>query len=304
VTAAIVTPRSPRTGRRRATRTAYVFLLPFLIVFTVSIALPLVYALVISLFKKQMVGGTSFVLFDNYARALTDPLLIEGVGRVLLFLVIQVPVMLVIAVLASLALDSGRLGGSAVVRIGLFLPYAIPAVVAALMWGYIFGGQFGLAGQVFGWFGLPAPDFLGPGLMLPSIGNIVTWSFVGYNMLIFYATLRTVPTEVYEAAAIDGAGEFRKAWSIKVPALRPALSLTVIFSIIGSLQLFNEPSILQALAPSVISTSYTPNLYSYSLAFTGGQVNYAAAVAVLVGGLTAVIAYVVQLTMAKRDRLI
>lgn len=290
--------------RRRAARTAYVFLTPFLLVFAISIALPLLYALGISLFKRQLIGGTSFVGFDNYARALTDPLLLEGLGRVLLFLAIQVPIMLLIAMLAALAIDSGRLAGSPVVRIGLFLPYAIPAVVAALMWGYIFGGQFGLAGQVFGFLGLNAPDFLGPQLMLASIGNIVTWSFVGYNMLIFYAALRTVPTEVYEAAAIDGAGEFRKAWSIKVPALRPALALTVIFSIIGSLQLFNEPSILQALRPSVITTSYTPNLYAYSLAFTGGQTNYAAAVAVIVGGLTATIAYVVQLGMARRDRVI
>lgn len=295
--------QSRRRGLRNA-RTAYLLLAPFLVVFAISIVLPLIYAIVISLFKKQLVGGTSFVLFDNYLRALSDPLLLEGIGRVLLFLVIQVPVMLTIAMLAALALDSGRMGGSRVVRIGLFLPYAIPAVVAALLWGYIFGGQFGLAGQIFGFFGAEAPDFLGPELMLASIGNIVTWSFVGYNMLIFYASLRTIPTEVYEAAAIDGAGEFRKAISIKLPALRPALLLAVIFSIIGSLQLFNEPSILQAVRPSVISTSYTPNLYAYSLAFTGQQVNYAAAIAVLVGGLTAVIAYVVQLSIARKDRLV
>lgn len=291
-------------AKARASRTAYLFLAPFLIVFAVSIVIPLIYALVISLFKKQLVGGTVFVGIDNYVRALGDTLLHDGVFRVLLFFVIQVPIMLLIAMLAALAIDSGRLGGSAVIRIGLFLPYAVPAVVAALMWGYIFGGRFGLAGQVFGFFGMQAPDFLGPGLMLGSIGNIVTWSFVGYNMLIFYAALRSIPTEIYEAAAIDGAGEWRKAWSIKIPALRPALTLALIFSVIGSLQLFNEPSILQALRPSVITTNYTPNLYAYSLAFTGGQTNYAAAIAVLLGGLTVVIAYVVQLGIARRDRLI
>jgi multiple sugar transport system permease protein len=307
VLAAAASPSARRrrpNPRARASRTAYLLLAPFLVVFAVSIVIPLGYALVIGLFKRQLVGGTVFVGLDNYARALGDTLLHDGVLRVLVFLAVQVPIMLVIALLAALAIDSGRLGGSPVVRIGLFLPYAIPAVVAALMWGYIFGGQFGLARQVFGFFGADAPDFLGPGLMLSSIGNVVTWSFVGYNMLIFYASLRSIPTEVYEAAAIDGAGEIRKAWSIKLPALRPALTLALIFSVIGSLQLFNEPSVLQALRPSVITTNYTPNLYAYSLAFSGGQTNYAAAIAVLLGGFTVVIAYVVQLVVARRDRLI
>lgn len=291
-------------AKARASRTAYLFVAPFIIVFALSIVIPLGYALVISVFKKQLIGGTSFVGLDNYGRAIGDTLLQQGVLRVLLFLAIQVPIMLIIAMGAALAIDSGRLGGSPLVRMGLFLPYAVPAVVAALMWGYIFGGQFGLAGQVFGFFGIPVPDFLGANLMLASIGNIVTWSFVGYNMLIFYASLRNIPTEVHEAASIDGAGEFRKAWSIKIPALLPALTLALIFSVIGSLQLFNEPSILQGLRPSVITTNYTPNLYAYSLAFSGGQTNYAAAIAVLLGGFTIAIAYVVQLGVARRNRLI
>lgn len=304
--ATVTRPRAGagRRSRARAGRTAYLFLLPFLAVFAATIVVPLGYAIWLSFFKNQLIGGTVFAGLDNYTRALSDQLLHEGVGRVLLFLAVQVPIMLVIALAVALAIDSGRLGGSVVVRMGLFLPYAVPAVVATLMWGYIFGGRFGLAAQVFDAVGLPAPDFLGPGLMLSSIGNVVTWSFVGYNMLIFYAALRTIPVEVHEAAAIDGAGELRKAWSIKLPALRPALALAAIFSVIGSIQLFNEPSILQALRPSVVTTNYTPNLYAYGLAFTGGQTNYAAAVAVLLGGITVVIAYAVQLGIARRNRVI
>jgi len=291
-------------AKARASVTAYLFLAPFIAVFAISVVIPLGYAIVISFFRKQMVGGTVFVGLGNYLRAFGDALLHDGVLRVLLFFFLQVPIMLAVAMFVALAIDSGRLAGSRIVRIGLFLPYAVPAVVAALMWGYIFGGQFGFAGQVFGFFGATAPDFLGPGLMLGSVGNVVTWSFVGYNMLIFYAALRAVPTEVYEAADIDGAGEWRKAFSIKLPALRPALTLALIFSVIGSLQLFNEPSILQALRPSVITTNWTPNLYAYNLAFTGSQTNYAAAIAVILGGFTVAIAYVVQLGIIRRDRLI
>jgi multiple sugar transport system permease protein len=292
------------SAKTRNTPTAFLFLAPFIVVFAISIVIPLGYALWISFFRKQMVGGTVFVGLGNYVKAFGDALLHDGVLRVLLFLVVQVPIMLGLAMFVALAIDSGRLGGSRLVRVGLFLPYAVPAVVAALMWGYIFGGQFGLAAQVFGAIGVPVPDFLGPGLMLASVGNVVTWSFVGYNMLIFYAALRAIPTDIYEAAAIDGANEWHKAWFIKLPALRPALTLAVIFSIIGSLQLFNEPSILQALRPSVVTTSWTPNLYAYNLSFTGAQTNYAAAVAMLLGGFTVAIAYVVQLGTLKRGRLL
>jgi multiple sugar transport system permease protein len=302
MTAAMTRKRT--SARAKATPTAYLFLAPFIGVFAISIVIPLGYALWISFFRKQMVGGTVFVGLGNYLRAFADTLLHDAVLRVLVFLALQVPIMLGVAMFVALAVDSGRLAGSAIVRIGLFLPYAVPAVVAALMWGYIFGSQFGLAGQVFGALGVPTPDFLGPGLMLASVGNVVTWSFVGYNMLIFYAALRAIPSDTYEAAEIDGANEWQKAWFIKLPALRPALMLAVIFSIIGSLQLFNEPSILGQLRPSVVTTSWTPNLYAYNLSFTGGQVNYAAAVAMLLGGFTVVVAYVVQLGAARRGRLI
>jgi multiple sugar transport system permease protein len=135
--------------------------------------------------------------------------------------------------------------------------------------------------------------------MISALSNVVTWEFAGYNMIILYAALRTVPAERYEAAAIDGAGAWRTAWYIKIPAVRPALLLCLIFSVIGSFQLFAEPNLLQRLAPNVISSSYTPNLYAYSLAFTSQEVNYAAAVSFLLGLVIVVVSYVV-LYLANR----
>jgi multiple sugar transport system permease protein len=114
-------------------------------------------------------------------------------------------------------------------------------------------------------------------------------------MLIFYSALRTVPEELYEAAAIDGAGAWRTIRAVKLPALRGAVVIATIFSIIGSFQLFNEPNILRTLAPNVITTYYTPNMYAYNLSFAGQQFNYSATVAIVMGVITAVIAYVVQL---------
>ncbi len=113
--------------------------------------------------------------------------------------------MLVLALGAALAIDSARLHASNFYRIVIFLPYAVPAVVAVLMWGYIYGDQFGLAGNINQLLGSEVLQPFIPQWMLLSIGNIVTWQFVGYNMLIFYSSLKTIPGELYEAASIDGA---------------------------------------------------------------------------------------------------
>ncbi|MEV0953337.1 sugar ABC transporter permease [Promicromonospora sp. NPDC050249] len=287
--------------RHRNRWTGWGFVGPFMIVFALVFLAPIVYSLYLSLFQTKLVGGTSFVGLDNYARALGDPQFWDGVGRVTLFLAVQVPVMLGISLLVALAIDSGRLYGRDFFRLTIFLPYAVPGVVAALMWGFMYGDRFGLVGNVNDLLGTSIPDPLASVLVLPAIGNIVTWEFVGYNMLIFYSALRVVPASLYEAAEIDGAGPWRVISAIKLPAIRGALVVATIFSIIGSFQLFNEPSILQALSPNYISTHYTPNLYAYSLSFSGQQYNYSATVAIIMGVLTMLVAYVVQLRGMRKE---
>ncbi len=276
------------------------FIAPFMALFLLLFLAPLGYAAYLSLFQEKLVGGTSFVGLENYVTAVKDPQLREGVVRVATFFVIQVPVMLLLALLFALALDSGLLRLSRVIRLGIFVPYAVPSVVATLMWGYLYGPDFGPFAQLSDKLSLPAPRFLTDSWMLGSLANIVTWEFVGYNMIILYAALRTIPHDLYEAAALDGAGAWRIAWSIKLPALRPALTLTLLFSVIGSFQLFNEPNLLMKIVPDVIDSSYTANLYAYTLAFTSQQINYAAAVSFLLGLLIVIISYAFLLTANRR----
>ena len=130
--------------------------------------------------------------------------------------------------------------------------------------------------------------------MLWSIANVSTWTFTGYNMIIFYAALRAIPAELYEAAAVDGAGAFRTAIHIKLPLLRPAILLCTIFSVIGSFQLFAEPRVFYDLAPQVIGKSYTPNLYVYNLAFADQRLNYAAALSFMLGLVVFIVSFVVM----------
>jgi len=278
----------------------WTFMGPFILVFALVFIAPIAYSIVISMFRDQLVGGTVFVGFDNYVQALQDPKLWQALTRVTLFLVVQVPIMLGISLLVALAIDSARLYGSNFFRIAIFMPYAVPAVVASLMWGFMYGTRFGLIGNINEAFGLSIPSPLAPEWILAAIGNIVTWEFVGYNMLIFYAALRVIPHDLYEAAEIDGAGQWRVITAIKIPAIRGALMIATIFSIIGSFQLFNEPSILESLAPNAITTYFTPNLYAYNLSFSGQQYSYAAAVAIIMGLVTMAIAYAVQLSGSRK----
>src|SRR6516165_10283343 len=294
MTAAVVGRAAVRRSRRQRW-TGWGFVAPFLIVFAVVLVAPVCYAIYLSLFRQQLIGGNSFVGLANYHLALSDPRFWQSLRRVLLFLAVQVPVMLVLALLAALALDSARLRWAAVYRLSIFLPYAVSAVVASLMWGFMYGSQFGLVARLSSVLRVGLPDPLSGSWVLVSIGNIVTWEFAGYNMLIFYAALRAVPGELYEAASIDGATALGIVRWIKLPALRPALMVAGVFSVIGSLQLFNEPNILQQLAPDAIGTNFTPNMYAYNLSFAGQEYNYSAAIAIVMGVITMVLAYAVQL---------
>ena len=282
--------------RRRA---GLAFVAPFSVLFLLVFIIPIGYSAYLSLFQNRLIGGNSFVGFDNYAKLFRDPQFWDGAIRVVSFTAVQVPIMLLSAMALALAIDSLRLYGTRFIRIAVFLPYAIPAIVATLMWGFLLGIRYGLIGSLNNALGTSFNPFT-PETTMISIGVMVTWAFTGYNMLIFYAALRAVPRELYEAAAIDGANEWRIVRSIKLPALRGSLVVTIIFSIIGTLQLFNEPKILTSLVSnSGITSYYTPNIYAYNLAFTGSQQGYAAALALVMAVFTIAIAYIVQIKGMK-----
>ncbi|WP_433445948.1 carbohydrate ABC transporter permease [Streptomyces sp. CA-142005] len=271
------------------------FIAPFGLLFTLVYIVPIVYAGYLSLFQQKLIGGNTFTGFANYTKLFHDAQFWDGVGRVFSFTLVQVPVMLILAVALALALDSRRLHGTRFMRVSIFLPYAVPAVVSTLMWGFMLGVKYGLLGSLDKALGTDLNPFT-PSTTLISIGVMVTWAFTGFNMLIFYAVLKAVPRELYEAAALDGANEFQVVLRIKLPALRQSLVIAIIFSIIGTFQIFNEPQILPSMvANSGITTHYTPNLYAYNLAFTGSQQGYAAALALVMAAITIAVAYAVQI---------
>ena len=176
-----------------------------------------------------------------YIKVAGDAKFWGGVWNLVLFGIVQVPIMLGLALLFAIVLDRGQVYAKGVFRLGFFLPYAVPSVIATIIWGYLYGPTFGPFTQMAKAFNLPPPDFLSPGAMIFSLANIVTWEYVGYNMVIYYAALKAIPSDLAEASRIDGASPWQFARLIQLPLLWPAILLTIIFSINGTLQLFNEP---------------------------------------------------------------
>ncbi len=272
----------------------YLLSLPFVALFTVFMAAPILVAVWSSLFRVRRSGlglggneGTEFVGLDNYVLALGRPEFVESFGRVLLYGMVQVPIMLGLALLFALLFDSAVTRFKPFFQLVVFLPYAVPTVVAALLWGFLY--QPGVSPLVEWLAGLGVDaQFLAPGTVLWSIANIGVWSYTGINMIIIYSALQAVPRDVYEAARLDGAGELRTALSIKIPMVAPAIFLTVLFSIIGNLQLFNEPAVIRSITSNVTAT-YTPNMSIYQATTVGGNANLGAAMAVIVGIVTLVV---------------
>jgi multiple sugar transport system permease protein len=276
------------------------FVAPFGLLYLLFYVVPIGYAIYQSLLVVEREGtfGEATEVFGGltqYALVFQNEPFWSSVGRVLTFGVVQVPVMLGLALLFALLLDSPLLRGKKFFRLAFFVPYAVPGVIAAIMWGFLFSPNLSPFQEL-----TRNVDFLGADLVLWSIANVVTWVFVGYNMLIIYSSLLAIPAEIYEAAVLDGAGQGRIAWSIKIPLVRPALILTAIFSIIGTLQLLAEPQVFRSFSSAVTST-YTPNMTIYATSSIP-NVHLAAAFSVVLALATFVLSFTfLRITRKKAE---
>ncbi|GHO88623.1 carbohydrate ABC transporter permease [Dictyobacter formicarum] len=277
-------------------RTPYLFLFPFGVLFILFFLAPIVYAIVQSTFHFQRQGlglsgpTAAFSGLNNYAAVLSDTKFYASIARMLLYGVVQVPLMLILALVLALLLDSTVVRFKAFFRLAFFVPYAVPGIIAALLWGYLYDPALSPIVKGLQTLHLPAPDFLGYNTVLWSIANIAIWAWTGYNMLIIFAALQAIPADIYESARMDGCSGLRIAWFIKIPLVAPALVLTGVFSIIGTLQLFAEPQVLSSISNN-IATSFTPVLYAYNTAFAYNNYYYAAALSVVLALVTFVFSF-------------
>ncbi|WP_327312544.1 carbohydrate ABC transporter permease [Streptomyces sp. NBC_01235] len=276
----------------------YAFLLPATTLFALFFALPIGYAVWLSFHKVHVSGlglGSGarkevWAGIENYTDALTDSELVDGALRVLGYGCIVVPLMLGLALLFALMLDSEKVRLAPFTRLAIFLPYAIPGVVAALLWGFLYLPDVSPFYYVLEKLGMPQPDLLDGGPLYLALSNIAIWGGTGFNMIVIYTSLQAIPAEVHEAAKLDGATPTQIALKIKIPMVAPSLVLTFFFSIIATLQVFNEPTTLKPLTNSV-STTWSPLMKVYRDAFGTGDIYQAAAEAVIIAIATLVLSF-------------
>lgn len=273
-------PARPAPTRRRFSAhpraTPYLFLLPTILLFAVFTCYPYVYALWLSLTRSQG-GQTLFAGLDNYVRLAQDPLFYTALWNTFVILIVQVPIMLALAVLLAVAFNSVLLKFRALWRTLYFVPIVMGLVAYGILFRALFSSEDGFVNQILGAVGIgPIPWLSDPFWAKITIVIAMTWHYTGQSAIIYLAQLQSIPTELYEAASVDGAGARQRFWHVTLPGLRPALVLTVILSTIGTLQLFDEPYVLTNGGP--VNATLTVGMYLYQNGFKYFDFGYASAI--------------------------
>lgn len=286
VTTKVDPPADTRTSaKRRQLWACAVLMAPFFVLLVVAFLIPVGTALWLSLFSADEPGlgfgpeQNVFVGLRSYVAVLGDPTFLAALGHVAVYCLIYIPVMVVAALALALLLDSGMARLRRWAQLALFLPHAVPGIIAALIWLYLYTPGISPIVTLFAKMDITL-NFFGASVVLPSIVNVALWTNLGYNMIIFYAALQAVPREVIEASVVDGAGPVRVAVWVKTPMIRASIVMVAMFTLIFSLQLFTEPMLLNQVTPS-ISTRFSPSMYIFDAAFTRNNYGLAAAGAVI-----------------------
>ncbi len=282
-----------RTTRLRPTVAPWLFLAPAIVLSAGLLFAPLVYTVVLSVQGRRVpasgigVATDVFVGFDNYLRTLTNPALLASFGRMLLLALIAVPLTMGFALLFALLLDHLASRFTRFSRISIFVPYAVPGVIAALMWGFMYLPGVSPVGEIFTAFGLPVPDTLDGASVYWAVANVCIWGAIGFNMVILYTSLRGLPQEIYDSARLDGCSEAQLALRIKLPLILPGVILTGLFTVIGALQIFSEPNMMMTLTNSITS-DWVPMMLVYRDAFVTNDLYGASATAIVITVITMV----------------
>lgn len=265
-----------------------IFIGPFLVVFIVFTIYPIIYSMVLS-FSKYRSGKIVFVGIKNYTYLFTDPYFYKALLNTFIILIIQVPIMTILALVLGCFLNSTLIKGKGLFRMFTFMPVLIDAVSYSIIFSLFFNENGGLVNNLLNVFGIGSQRWFSNGfLAMAVIMFAVTWRWTGYNSVIVLSGLQNIPEDLYEAASIDGANTFVKFWRITIPELKPVIVFSVFNSINGTLQLFTEPNLLTQGGPA--NSTMTAVLYLYQTGFKSFNFGVASAgsyiLAIIIGVLT------------------
>jgi multiple sugar transport system permease protein len=262
---------------------AYAFLLPALSLLTVFFLVPVAGAVWLSFtdFDIYALGDRDtlrWIGFDNYVRLFQDPLFWSALKNTLYFVLIGGPLSVAVSLGAALLIDHQLVRFKSLFRTALFLPVVTTLVAVAVVWRYLYHPRYGLLNYGLGLFGIGPIDWLGdPDWAMPAIILLAIWKNFGFNMIIFSAGLQSIPAQLYEAAALDGASAWQQFRHVTLPMLAPTFLFVVVITLIGYFQLFAEPYVMTQGGPDNSTLSVV--LLMYQEGFRWWNMGYAAAVA-------------------------
>lgn len=288
--------RSTHRRRWRQTIEAYLFILPWLLGFFGLTVGPMIFSLGISLYRWNILSAPQFAGFANYGQLIHDRLFWIGLGNTSFYVFLGVPISLLVALTAAVALDfPGRL--AQVFRTIFYLPSVMPVVAASIVWLWVFNPDFGLANVYLSYLGLPQQKwFYDATLAKPLFIYIGLWG-IGNQMIIFLAGLQNVPTSLHEAAMIDGTGLLTRFRRVTLPMLTPVIFFNLIIGMIAAFQIFTSAFIITSGGPDNATLFYA--LYLYQNAFQYLKMGYASALAWILF-LIALLFTLVQFIASKR----
>lgn len=286
-TRAIVAPNT-RRRRRGDARIALFFIAPAALGFLAFYLIPSLRGIWFSFTDQNLIGAGEFIGLENYSRMFGDPLFWNSLWVTLQYVVINIGVQTVLAI--AIAVLMHRLTRSAVIRGIILLPYLVANVVVALVWFWMMDYSTGIINVFLDFVGGDRMAFFGnENLAIPTIALINVWRYVGYTALLVFAGLQTIPTQLYEAAALDGASEVRMFRSITLPLLRPVLALVLVITVVGSFQIFDTVAVTTEGGP--INSTRVIYYYIYQQAFERFDLGYASAMSVFLLVVLAAVAY-------------
>ncbi len=256
-------------------RVPFLFILPWIIGFIVFTLGPLAFSLIMSLFDWPIAGEAKFVGFDNFTKMFTaDPQFYDSLWITLKFALIFVPLNLLVALVLALLITQ-PIKGIKIFRTIFYLPAVVSGVAVSIIWGWMFNSEYGVLNYILSFLGIEGPNWLiDPKWAIVTIVIASAWG-VGTMMLIFYTDIKGIPQEMYEAAAIDGAGPIRQFISITIPTITPTILFNVITSVIAALQQLTLVLLLTGGGP--LKSTYFYGLFVYNNAFKHHELGYASA---------------------------
>jgi lactose/L-arabinose transport system permease protein len=282
---------------RLRNRVAYGFLAPYLLIFLAFWIWPIVDSFLLS-FQNTRVNPWSYDLGANWGRLPGDPAFFNALKNTLLILVIQVPIMIALATVLAVLLNSRALKARGLFRFAFFAPVVVGEVAYSALFKLMFNIDFGIVNNTLTELGLPTVNWFADGTAaMALIIMAITWRWAGYNAIIILAGLQSIPEDVYEAATLDRVSKFRQFIFITLPLLRPILSFCIVLSIIGTMQLFVEPFLITERGGPGSGTE-TLGLLLYRQGFRSLNFGYASAIAYTMAGLAIAIS-LLQLRLSR-----